>query len=309
MRRVRGASLSILVGGVVILGLLVVKWNVDRTVTADERRGDSLVVVTDPSLPAHPPYAVDEGLIHQGIATSATFELPTSPHLLGGVIPHHLLPSDLTAGFFELLAQQEPQTLILMGPNHEETGPANILTGRANWETDEGLVLTNQAGIDRLLTFVDIVEADTVLATEHSLSALMPFIAHYLPETAVVPLALKRRISLGEVHILSVLLASLVDERTVVVASVDFSHGLSRRAAATRDEQTRTLLRQGDLQSLLGLDNTFTDSPGSLATVLETMSLAGAGPMVELANTNAGLILGDGAIPVTSYFVLAFPET
>lgn len=105
-------------------------------------------------------------------------------------------------------------------------------------------------------------------------TAVVPAIAHYVPEARVVPLVLRRDMTAGEVETLAAVLAPLLDRRTLVVAAVDFSHYLSAEEARQRDRETLSALDSLDSSGILSFGDDHLDSPASLAA-LPTISDGG----------------------------------
>ena len=58
---------------------------------------------------------------------------------------------------------------------------------------------------------------------------------------------------------------------------------------------------------LFTLDNTYLDSPESIAVLMAAMASAGAGPFVLTADTNSAALRGDELAPTTSYLVGYYP--
>jgi AmmeMemoRadiSam system protein B len=128
-------------------------------------------------------------------------------------------------------------------------------------------------------------------------------VRRYLPEAQVIPIIFRGGLSAEDVSRLATALAPLMDDGTVMVAAVDFSHGLSASAARQRDGETLAMLRAFNWAPLLQWGNEHLDSPASVAVLVETMSRLGAGRFELRANSNSGEVAGDPASPVTSYIV------
>ena len=107
----------------------------------------------------------------------------------------------------------------------------------------------------------------------------------------------------SEVRRLADALAPLMDDGTVLVAAVDFSHGLPASDARQRDSETLALLRTSDWAPLLRWGNEHLDSPASVAVLMETMGRLGATRFELRGNSNSGEVSGDLTSPVTSYVV------
>ena len=78
---------------------------------------------------------------------------PLAREVAGGIIPHHWLAGNLITGFFAALAAQEqpPGTVILIGPNHTNTGRARALTSDLPWSTPFGLVEPDRQHVETLV--------------------------------------------------------------------------------------------------------------------------------------------------------------
>jgi MEMO1 family protein len=248
------------------------------------------------------PASFDPGLR----AVTAVGLPPVGPgRLVGGVAPHHALAGSNLSRFFLRLEAEPPQTLIVVGPNHPERGQ-RVITGRRGWATDFGVVETEAPLVDALVKAGLATVDEETLAEEHSVGALMPYLKYHAPKTRVVPLILHKDITLAELQRLAEVLAPAVNENRILVASVDFSHYLTRREAQAKDEQTWAAIESADLQELLRMGPDHLDCPPALVLVMLTMERLGAeGPVVE-AHTNSGILLASDTIETTSYFTLTY---
>lgn len=225
--------------------------------------------------------------------------------VISAVIPHHLVASRLLNDALEVLSRQETDRIILVGPNHFNKG-SRIISGLYGWETPEGVVQADEKAIRRLLEQGLAVRDENVLEKEHSIGALVPLIKHYLPKAKVVPLILHHDVSLQEIDVLLRELEPFLDEKSVLIASVDFSHYLTRREAQAKDQETLNYMQAFDYQNLYRLGNDYLDSPASLAAAFRLAEKQGLKEFTVLDNTNSGLILQNDFIETTSYFTLIF---
>ncbi len=224
--------------------------------------------------------------------------------IVSGVVPHHLTADHLTARYFDRLADQDPELLVIVGPNHNNRG-ARIITGRYNWQTPEGTVLVDQQAVTRLMLSNLAAEDDGTLAMEHSIGNLVPFVRHFLPETRIVPIILHHDVNLEEVDRLIGVIEEVADN-AVVVASVDFSHYLISSEAAARDTQTLNYMRNADYVTLFRLGDEHLDSPPALASAFRWAEKRGAPQFEVMDHTNSGIMIKNEATETTSYFTLVF---
>ncbi len=231
--------------------------------------------------------------------------------ICSGVLPHHLVAGELIARFMKILALQEPEIIVLVGPNHKHAGE-RVITGLYDWQTPEGIVNTQKDIVSRLLEKGLAARDEEVLGSEHSIGVVVPFLEHYLPDAEIVPLILHRDVSIAEVdRILEVVLfeaEGTVRKNVVVLGSIDFSHYLPQNEAERRDEETLDAIRCFNYPALYRFGSDHLDSPASLSFVLRSAEKNGVKDLEIVDHTNSGRILQNDAIETTSYFTLVYAE-
>ena len=258
------------------------------------------------NIPSHPSIFFDEGTFYSGVEQAKRDSKPVSNHIFGGIIPHHLFPGFIIADFFARLTQQNPETIILIGPNHYEKGNFKALSSLYSWDTPLGVVEPEKSIIDQLLKDALIRIDENVLSNEHSVAGIMPFVKYYLPDSRVVPIILSGYMTQENTRTLSEVLKSYVNERTVIIAPVDFSHYLTNSEAQQKDEVTLEAMKNFDYRTLFSLNNDYLDSPASIATVLMVMENLGRTEMDILHHTNSGELQKNDSIGTTSYFSISY---
>lgn len=252
----------------------------------------------------------DEHLFLTGLETSPS-EQNISGAIRGGIVPHHTLPSQLITRFFmALLAhtpQDTPQTVIILGPNHYEKGHYPVLLSEFAWKTPFGVVYPDKAKIEQLLSTTDFANVDeTTVYGDHSVTAVIPYIKYFLPNARVMPIIISNKISDEDMQRLINNLHQFIDDKTIVIASVDFSHYLSAEEAAKNDLETYTMMKNRKYEQILELSNDHIDAPATIATFLQLMDKQHASDHVLLENTNSGALLNDPYTETTSYFSMVF---
>ncbi len=227
-------------------------------------------------------------------------------HIDGAVVPHHLLAHKLIEGVFRQLHIQQPSTIILVGPNHFNKGE-NILTTTIGWQTPFGIVESDRDIIEGLAASSLVKINEEVFETEHSMGSLMPFIKFYLPAARVVPIILHHDVSRNEAINLGKSIAEfLKDDKCIILASVDFSHYLTKNEAEKRDKETIQALYSKNLGRIFSMGNEYLDSPASIGVLFSAMEELGVNDFKILENTNSGVLLGNDLIETTSYMTIAF---
>lgn len=231
--------------------------------------------------------------------------IPMSSTIKGGVIPHHLVAGYMIADFFNMLSGQDIERVILIGPNHYVRGP-RIITSKYPWQTAYGILEEDDELIDVLIKSGIAHVNEEVMTDEHSIAGLIPYIKYYLPEAKIVPLILHWDISLREAENLSHLLTQYVGKKSVIVASVDFSHYLTMEEAQVKDRETLKAIQASDYELLFNMGNDHLDSPASIGILLQAMKGLGAENLTVLHHSNSGIVLGRYVEETTSYFTLVY---
>jgi AmmeMemoRadiSam system protein B len=225
--------------------------------------------------------------------------------VVAAIVPHHDLASFMPDGLFSKLALQGIETVILIGPNHDEIG-GKMLTSMAVWETEFGKVYPNEKLIADLEQKNIVSEQDEILQNDHSISGLLPMLKYFIPNAKVIPIMLSNKNDQAEIEMLNENLESILnDKRVALVASVDFSHYLSQAEAEKNDNETLEIMKSFDYKKLYHLGNGNVDSPPSVATFLLASQSIGDGNINVISHANSADLLGSNITKTTSYFSLA----
>lgn len=248
----------------------------------------------------------DDVAFRKGVEQAEREDNTFASHVSGGIIPHHFFASYLIADFFNGLKKQNPQVIILIGPNHSERGNYKVLSGLYAWGTPFGAVQPDEAVIQNLLDAKVVEIDDGAISGDQTITAIMPFVKYYLPNAKVVPLLLSGFMTKEDAVILSEALSELVSDTIVIVASVDFSHYLTSPNAKVKDSVTLDLIKEFNYDRLLFLNSEYLDSPPSIVTLLMTMEYIDSTEIKILHHTDSGEMQKDDSIETTSYYSIVF---
>ncbi len=225
------------------------------------------------------------------------------------VVPHHSLAGQMAAEAISLwaYAEDKPTAVILLGPNHENIGPPAAVTKR-DWSTAAGPADSQKELVQSLIDQGFAEEADDLFITEHSIGALVPWVAKYLPGVPVVPIIFHYRYPSEDFAKLMEALQPWLEDGAVILGSIDFSHGLAMEAAEEKDRQMRNYLLNQAWEEIARLDSTYLDAPTLLSALMERDARDGRNSLCILSNTNAGRLMKNSQAVVTSYFTLAIGE-
>jgi AmmeMemoRadiSam system protein B len=245
--------------------------------------------------------------INQADRTGADATLTAKGAIRGGIVPHHLLAGRMIADFFNVLAADRPELVVVLAPNHKRVGMTGLHTSSLDWETPFGILEADGSAAALLQEKLKAADSRPIMEAEYSISGLVPYIKHYLPEARILPVLLHGDYGMENSEKLGRLLAeSLRDKKAVVVASVDFSHYLPVGKADRMDEITLQALKSMDAERISRMSNDNLDSPPSVIALLAAMKAMGAKDFNLLGHNNSSRITGSGADYTTSYFTAAF---
>jgi AmmeMemoRadiSam system protein B len=239
-----------------------------------------------------------------------TSQKNTQPLIKGAIVPHHDLADDLIAQIFQKISsnQKEIKKVVIIGPNHPDAGIDEAISGYLSWNFLGNRVNTDQVSVDSLFKNNLVKINNDILAKEHSVFTIVPFVHYYFPEATVVPVILSSKHDIKKSEKLALGLKNQVDDHTVVLASVDFSHYLPSYITPQKDVVTKQALENFDYETISKLNNDYLDSPPSIIALLKTMENLPATHMAMVSNTNSGVLLHQEVQSSTSYFTYIFTQ-
>ncbi|MCL1808146.1 MAG: AmmeMemoRadiSam system protein B [Clostridiales bacterium] len=220
----------------------------------------------------------------------------------GVVVPHHAAAAALSAYLISRLAESQPPAVIILAPNHYNTG-AEAITAASDFMCHSKRVSAGTEAAERLGRAGLVSISDEPFKREHSIGMLLPIIAWYLPDAEVIPVIFHHGADEGRILAVLHALSPEIEAGAVVVASIDFSHYLTWAEAVEKDRETRGYLENGDAAAISKLDSSYVDSPTVMAAMLMHFGTEG---MEIVANTNSGILMNNPVSPCTSYFAIQF---
>ncbi len=219
------------------------------------------------------------------------------PHTQGLILPHYLLGAPLIAGVVSAV-QEQPRRVIIIGPDHLDRAQSPAIVSRAAWKTPYGMIAPDPAAA---LIPPDIAaNQEDIFDVEHSIPTLVPFIKKSFPDATVLPVLVNHKLTPENAAALADALP--VDEHTLVIASVDFSHYQPDRVARFHDRASRAALSFADPALV---DDLEIDSQQTFQVFLRIMQRRGAREMTLLGDKNTAQMAALPDVPQTTSVVLA----
>ena len=180
---------------------------------------------------------------------------PPAGHRVTGItVPHHLVAADLIARGFRCASYGSPTSGSFSFRPIISGGRGCRLRRRAERSRRfSAMSRATKVLSTRFLSACPKVAESALFAKEHGVHAVLPFVARFFPKAKIVPIALRIDSKREDWLALVDALAPLVDSKTLVVQSTDFSHYLDHGKARRRDQQTMNTLALGDPEAVARL--------------------------------------------------------
>ncbi|MDD4901102.1 MAG: AmmeMemoRadiSam system protein B [Patescibacteria group bacterium] len=221
------------------------------------------------------------------------------------IVPHHLVGADIIAELIKTASGRPIDTVIVIGPNHNNIGREPLATAPVNWQTPEGILPANVKLEELFLGDNRLQPNQSALEKEHSVGAIMPFIKHYWPQAQVLPIVLSSYAGKVEAEKLSDWLKSRLGKNSLVIFSFDFSHYLTKGEADLKDKETKNLIENFLIDKIYGLNNDHVDSPAGLAAAMLLAQKVGLKIFFVRHNNSFDYAISK-PVATTSYFGIAF---
>ncbi len=251
----------------------------------------------------------DERTLQTNLKEFPSLEASDQPGPVRGVVlTHHELASSMIANLLSRLVKQEKvDTFIIIGPNHPNMGTGWAITTAADWQTPLGTVKSDQQIVADLEKQGSAVEDIEHLRDEHAIYTELPYIKYYFPDAKVVPLALTTFYDLRDADNLAAAIRDeMAGKNIVVLASLDFSHYLSRDQAQANEAVDLQEIKDRDYGSLYKLGNGYIDSSATMIIFLKLMDSLGATNLTVLDHKNSLDFSPDSPQSTTGYYSLLF---
>lgn len=214
------------------------------------------------------------------------------------VLPHHNLVRQQRQELLKTVAKKvQPQTIILVSPNHFAAGVGAAITTDRTWSLGGGEYRPNPAVIAALQQAGVVTVEDEPFVREHGIFNVLPDLQTVWPRALVVPIILRENIARPEIE---KLLATLQRNcrRCLLVASVDFSHYQPEALADLHDVATQRSLHAADADAIW---NAEVDSPAALALMIGWANVHHAPQFTQFNHTNSGTIAENPEVETTTH--------
>ena len=233
--------------------------------------------------------------------------------VVGLICPHagYMYSGSVAANaYFELAQDGQPDTVILLGPNHSGYGSALSIMNEGAWRTPLGDVEIDTKIANRIIQETRIVDLDDLAHRfEHSIEVQLPFLQYlYGSKFKFVPICFQMQDLQSALEVGQAIVKVLAQENGVVIASSDMTHYEPQVKAVSKDIAALKAVEAMDekrFYSIIETQNITACGYGPIATVTTAAKGLGAKQAKLLCYKSSGDITGNYS-SVVGYAALSF---
>ncbi len=159
---------------------------------------------------------------------------------ISGIAPHagYVYSGRIATFTYKAIKNINPKTVVIVGPDHIGLAAANAevaVYSSGAWKSPLGRLTVDEKLAEKIIDAVPSAYADeTAHEQEHSIEVQIPFIQYFIGEVKIVPIMMgiqdmETAVELGKA------IASVSDDKTVVIGSSDMSHYVPVEKARKQD--------------------------------------------------------------------------
>jgi len=221
-------------------------------------------------------------------------------NIIGLVSPHagYMYSGPVAAnGFCKIALDGEPDTIIILGPNHRGFGEDISIMVEGKWKTPLGeLEINTDIAEDILKNSKTIKKDKKAHQYEHSIEVQLPFIQYIFGNNIkFVPICMTRQDINTDIEIAQSICSSVVDKNILIIASSDFTHYEPQEYAENVDKQAINAILEFNPQKLYDIiyqQRLTMCGPGPITAMLIACKTLGAKKAELLKYATSGDITG-----------------
>ena len=217
------------------------------------------------------------------------------------IIPHHDLMKDERADFFASLKNSvSSKTIILVSPNHFNSGNAQVITTDKEWQLASGKISPGTELAHQIVSLGLAADDGAAFVNEHGILNILPDISANFSNSKVIPLIIRQNTSRAVMDSLAKGLYQICIDNCLVISSVDFSHYQPGALAEIHDSLSIKALTNLDEDMIWKAE---VDSNQSLYLAMKFAKSNNTDKFNLAANTNSGKLANSADAESTSYIV------
>jgi len=157
--------------------------------------------------------------------------------IASGVVPHHGVAQEIIEKFFKYISSKEkPENIIILSPDHfNATNLVEKSFISVDISTKEFYDLAINNSLLEKLKNKNLAFDTYAIDFDHGITELLPYIKKSFPDSSILPIIIASKATKEDVEELIRSINGYVGSKTIIIASVDFSHYLPPSAADLHD--------------------------------------------------------------------------
>lgn len=221
-------------------------------------------------------------------------------NIIGFVSPHagYMYSGPVAAnGFYKIALDGKPDTIIILGPNHQGFGENISIMAEGKWKTPLGELEIDAEIAEDILKNSKIIKNDKKAHQyEHSIEVQLPFIQYIFgKDIKFVPICMTRQDINTDIEIAQSICSSVVDKNILIIASSDFTHYEPQEYAKNVDKQAINAILEFNpkkLYEIIYRQNLTMCGPGPITVMLIVCETLGAKKAELLKYATSGDVSG-----------------
>jgi MEMO1 family protein len=219
--------------------------------------------------------------------------------IYGIVSPHagYLYSSAVAANGFYEVSSMEFDDVVMIGPNHYGIGTGAAIMNTGLWETPLGQVeINHELSLVISKNSETLDQDDFAHSKDHCLEVQLPFVQYIKKKFRIVPIILIMQDRQTAEDIGRSIAQSIINTKTLLIASSDFTHYESNSEAHRKDmELIKAILSLDILKfyTTLERENVSACGYGAIASIMTAAKNLGATKGELLKYATSGDIIGD----------------
>lgn len=221
-------------------------------------------------------------------------------NIVGLVSPHagYIYSGPVAAnGFYKIALDGKPDTIIILGPNHQGFGENISIMAEGRWKTPLGELEIDAEMAEDILKNSKIIKNDKKAHKyEHSIEVQLPFIQYIFgKDIKFVPICMTRQDIDTDIEIAKSICSSVVDKNILIIASSDFTHYEPQEYAKNVDKQAINAILEFNPKKLYDMiyhQNLTMCGPGPITVMLIACETLGSKKAELLKYATSGDVSG-----------------
>lgn len=221
-------------------------------------------------------------------------------NIIGLVSPHagYMYSGPVAAnGFYKIALDGKPDTIIILGPNHQGFGENISIMVEGKWKTPLGELEIDTDIAENILKNSKIIKIDNKAHQyEHSIEVQLPFIQYIFGKNIkFVPICMTRQDINTDIEIAQSICSSVSDKNILIIASSDFTHYEPQEYAKNVDKQAINAILEFNPKKLYDMiyhQNLTMCGPGPITVMLIVCKTLGAKKVELLKYATSGDVSG-----------------